>query len=305
MTESMGSLGYPFNLPHDARRHTSELRQARNLWAHNEPFDDPDTFRTLDTAGRLAKVIGLDQTHSELVALLTEYQNRSSPNREQPEEDQPALPAAVAQPDPEASFSGEPTIQEPGTSAAHVVVEVTTADALSYAMAHNGFRFVRQVKITNVGAEIRGAVVHVEASAQSGRISADFQQYVDLAAGQTITLDDLNVPVQATTMYELADRQLGKVLVTVQAAGTDAAVAELGRAETDLTLLPAQLWIAGRGLVSYEFLAAYVQPHHPSIAKLMSEAADILMQTTGSGSFDGYLEVGDGLTRSCSPSPRP
>ncbi|MEW1950944.1 DUF3320 domain-containing protein [Pseudarthrobacter sp902506025] len=294
MTESMGSLGYPFNLPHDARSHTSELRQARNRWAHNESFDDADTFRALDTAGRLAKVIGLDQTHSKLVALLTEYQNRSSPNREQPEEDQQALPAAVAQSDPpEESLPGEPSVPGPAASAAHVVVEVTTADALSYAMAHNGFRFVRQVKITNMGAEIRGAVVQVEASAQSGRISGDFQQYVDLAAGQSITLDDLNVPVQAATMYELADRQMGKVLVTVHAAGADAAVGELGRAETDLTLLPAQLWVAGRGLVSYEFLAAYVQPHHPSIAKLMSEAADILTQTTGSGSLDGYMEDGD------------
>ena len=294
MTESMGSLGYPFNLPHEARSHTSELRQARNRWAHNESFDDADTFRALDTAGRLAKVIGLDETHSKLVALLTEYQNRSSPNREQPEEDQQALPAAVAQSDhPEESLPGEPSVPGPAASAAHVVVEVTTADALSYAMAHNGFRFVRQVKITNTGAEIRGAVVQVEASAQSGRISGDFQQYVDLAAGQTITLDDLNVPVQAATMYELADRQMGKVLVTVHAAGADAAVGELGRAEADLTLLPAQLWIAGRGLVSYEFLAAYVQPHHPSIAQLMSEAADILTQTTGSGSFDGYLEDGD------------
>ncbi|TSE16656.1 DUF3320 domain-containing protein [Arthrobacter sp. KBS0703] len=293
MTESMGSLGYPFNLPHDARSHTSELRQARNRWAHNETFDDADTFRALDTAGRLAKVLGMDQTQSELVALLTEYQNRASP-KEQTEEDQQALPAAVAQTDhPEESFPGEPAVHGPAISAAHVVVEVITADSLSYAMAHNGFRFVRQVKITNNGAEIRGAVVQVEASAQTGRISGDFQQYVDLAAGQTITLDDLNVPVQATTMYELADRQMGKVLVTVHSAGADAAVAELGRAEADLTLLPAQLWIAGRGLVSYEFLAAYVQPHHPSIAKLMSEAADILVQTTGSGSFDGYLEDGD------------
>lgn len=36
MTESLGSLGYPFNLGHDARSYTSELRQMRNLWAHNE-----------------------------------------------------------------------------------------------------------------------------------------------------------------------------------------------------------------------------------------------------------------------------
>ncbi|WP_426989911.1 DUF3320 domain-containing protein [Pseudarthrobacter sp. Y6] len=294
MTEPMGSLGYPFNLPHDARSHTSELRQARNLWAHNESFNDADTFRTLDTTGRLAKVIGLNDTSSELTALLNAYQKRTSQNQEQPEENEQALPAAVVEPGvQEDSAADDSVAPEPVAASPHMVVEVTTADALSYAMAHNGFRFVRQVKVTNAGAEIRGAVVHIEATAQSGRISGDFQQYVDLAAGQTITLDDLNVPVQAATIYELADRQLGKVLVTVQSVGADSTVTELGRAEADLILLPAQLWIAGRGLVSYEFLAAYVQPHHPSIAKLISEAADVLMETTGSGSFDGYLEDGD------------
>lgn len=45
MTESLGSLGYPFNLAHAARSYTSELRQTRNLWAHNAEFDDNDTYR--------------------------------------------------------------------------------------------------------------------------------------------------------------------------------------------------------------------------------------------------------------------
>ena len=70
MTEPLGSLGYPFNLTHDARSYASELRQTRNLWAHNEAINDADTFRALDTAGRLAKHLGLDGAAQVLSALL-------------------------------------------------------------------------------------------------------------------------------------------------------------------------------------------------------------------------------------------
>lgn len=51
MTEALGSLGYPFNLAHDARSYTSELRQTRNLWAHNEAFDDAPRARYSWAAG--------------------------------------------------------------------------------------------------------------------------------------------------------------------------------------------------------------------------------------------------------------
>ena len=171
-----------------------------------------------------------------------------------------------------------------------VSVEITAAESLSYAMVHNGFKFVRQIKITNPGTEIRGAVVRVEVFASTGRISEDFQQYVDLAAGQAIVLDDVDVHVSAATMYELSDKQPGRVVVTIESGAAGPAATELGKAEARLQLLPAQLWIAGRGLVSYEFLAAFVQPHHPAISKLVSEAADLLARATGSSSLDGYTD---------------
>src|SRR6476620_8289330 len=80
MTEPLGSLGYPFNLSHDARSYTSELRQTRNLWAHNETFDDADTFRALDTAGRIAKHLDLNSAAQALTALLDEYKTRNAPD---------------------------------------------------------------------------------------------------------------------------------------------------------------------------------------------------------------------------------
>lgn len=285
MTESLGSLGYPFNLTHDARSHTSELRRNRNLWAHNETFNDADTFRALDTAGRLAKHLGLDGAAQGLSALLDEYKLRETSERASETSETGVVSSAEEKPDPQ-------PIEHP-IKQHSVSVEITAAKSLSYAMVHNGFKFVRQVKITNPGTEIRGAVVRVEVFASTGRISEDFQQYVDLAAGQAIVLDDIDVQISATTMYELSDKQPGRVVVTIDSGAAGPAAIELGKAEARLQLLPAHLWIAGRGLVSYEFLAAFVQPHHPAIAELVSEAADLLASTTGSSSLDGYTDGAD------------
>lgn len=283
MTESLGSLGYPFNLGHDARSYTSELRQTRNLWAHNETFNDADTFRALDTAGRLAKHLGLDGATQALGALLDEYKLRDMSERASETSETGVGSEAEEKSEPPQPF--EHAIKQHPVS-----VEITAAESLSYAMVHNGFKFVRQIKITNPGVEIRGAVVRVEVFASTGRISEDFQQYVDLAAGQAIVLDDVDVHVSAATMYELSDKQPGRVVVTIESGAAGSGATNLGKAEARLQLLPAQLWIAGRGLVSYEFLAAFVQPHHPAISKLVSEAADALASATGSNSLDGYTE---------------
>lgn len=282
MTESLGSLGYPFNLGHDARSYTSELRQTRNLWAHNETFDDADTYRSLDTASRLARHLALDGTAQALSALLDGYKSRDATEGASDASETGIGSIAEEKPEPQ-------PLEHPIKH--HTVsVEITAAESLSYAMVHNGFKFVRKVKITNPGTEIRGAVVRVEVFASTGRISEDFQQYVDLAAGQAIVLDDIDVHISATTMYELSDKQPGRVVVTIDSGAASSAATELGKAEARLQLLPAQLWIASRGLVSYEFLAAFVQPHHPAIAKLVSEAADLLASTTGSSSLDGYTD---------------
>lgn len=281
LTESLGSLGYPFNLDHDSRSYSSELRQIRNFWAHNESFDDADTFRALDTAQRLAKNLELAESAGTLSTLLNEYSMTGAAK-------------ATAESAGAGSKVGQivsPQLSEPAVLKHLVSVEVTAAESLSYAMVHNGFKFVRQIRITNPGAEIRGAVVRVEVFASAGKISEEFQQYVDLAAGQSIVLDNIDVHVSATTMYELSDKQSGQVVVSVESGLAGSAAMESGKAEARLDLLPAQLWVAGRGLVSYEFLAAFVQPHHPAISVLVSEASDLLKQSTGSSSLDGYQDT--------------
>ncbi len=46
------------DLGHSGRSYVSELREVRNRWAHQQPFDAEDTFRALDTMCRLLEMTG-------------------------------------------------------------------------------------------------------------------------------------------------------------------------------------------------------------------------------------------------------
>ena len=69
------------------RSHVSELRDARNKWAHQEQFTSEDTERTLDTAARLLTAISAEQAaevanmRQELRRLVIDEQTRSATRR--------------------------------------------------------------------------------------------------------------------------------------------------------------------------------------------------------------------------------
>src|SRR6266567_4607809 len=44
-------------LGHAERSLVSELRDCRNKWAHQEPFSSDDSYRSLDSAGRLLSAV--------------------------------------------------------------------------------------------------------------------------------------------------------------------------------------------------------------------------------------------------------
>ena len=69
------------------RSHVSELRDARNKWAHQESFSSDDTERALDTAARLLAAISAEQANEvakmrlELRRLVFDEQTRSDTRR--------------------------------------------------------------------------------------------------------------------------------------------------------------------------------------------------------------------------------
>lgn len=62
---------YPFSdqLSRPQQAFTSELREARNAWAHNASFSDDDAYRYLDTAERLLAAIGSPEEADEVKAI--------------------------------------------------------------------------------------------------------------------------------------------------------------------------------------------------------------------------------------------
>jgi len=59
---------YPFDgqLTPVQRSYSSELRDARNSWAHGDSFSDDDAYRVLDTAERLVKSLGAGDVADEV-----------------------------------------------------------------------------------------------------------------------------------------------------------------------------------------------------------------------------------------------
>ena len=62
---------FPFDgqLSRSRRPYASELRDARNSWAHGASFSDDDAYRALDTAERLLKGIGQGWRRDEVAKI--------------------------------------------------------------------------------------------------------------------------------------------------------------------------------------------------------------------------------------------
>jgi len=69
-------------LGHGERSLVSELRESRNRWAHQQPFDFDDTYRLLDSTGRLLQAIKSSQvqqiSNSKRDVLLQEFNRELS-----------------------------------------------------------------------------------------------------------------------------------------------------------------------------------------------------------------------------------
>ena len=71
---------YPFrdHLSRSQESFASELRDARNAWAHGKPFSPDDTYRTLDTAERLLRAVGAVEAADRVGEMRTELRRVSS-----------------------------------------------------------------------------------------------------------------------------------------------------------------------------------------------------------------------------------
>ncbi|THJ66861.1 DUF4011 domain-containing protein [Arthrobacter echini] len=158
-----------------------------------------------------------------------------------------------------------------------------SAPELSYAMAYNGQRIISRLTITNAGPEIRGAVLKLSVTGESGLVTQPSEHYLDMPPHKTVMIAEPEVRADPAVLLQLQDRQQGIIRADLEADGQ-----LLAHHTAPIELLAAHHWRHHSGLLTLESLAAFVQPNHPAITTLCSEASDLLVAATGSGSLEGY-----------------
>ncbi len=161
-----------------------------------------------------------------------------------------------------------------------ITLEAFTEETASYTSQQSGQILVRQVLVRNLsGAPVREACL---------RISADpaflypYETVVPyLPADKPYRISAPLPALSADYLSSLTDRQRAVMTFTL--------VKEeevLGVCRREITLLPYDFW-QGTGSRP-ELLAAYVQPGHPFVSRLLAGAASLLETWTGDGSLDAY-----------------
>jgi hypothetical protein len=318
MTEPLGALGRPFEivLGRAGTRLAGELREVCNAWAHNGSFSDDDAYRAVDSAQRLLVICGAVEAGETLAGLRRELQVRMAvpaPAAESLPVDAPApapdvvaplafspppqTPRRVPTPQPviaprstdatptPGTPDASPTEDTRSTTPSSVTVTISCAPVISYAMAHNGLTVISDITLTSPTTTARGARLTVGIESALGPIGAPTEYFVDLVAGSETLVPQLDIKVDPSIMLGVEEARPARVVVTV--AHDDL---ELGRGTVDVLLLAANQWLARPTLMSLEMLAAHVQPNHPALESLVSEAADELARTTGSGALVGYQQ---------------
>src|SRR5918997_150690 len=165
---------------------------------------------------------------------------------------------------------------------AAVSIEVTSTPVLSYALAHNRIPVINRLALTS-DTTVRGATVRLGVRDAEGPIAVAVERLVDLDEGRTTVLTDLGLVMDPAAMLHVEEQRPGVIDVEVESDGV-----LLGEGSRVVQVLAAQQWLATPVPLALEMLAAHVMPNHPAITALVTEAAGILEQRTGSGALVGY-----------------
>jgi len=164
----------------------------------------------------------------------------------------------------------------PETRVTATDLEVDAAPVLSYPMAHNRLAVVSRIAVRHRGPAVAGASVQVEVRDVEGRIGTAWERLVDLAPDAETQLTDIDLHLDADAMLQIETQRPAQVVVSVLGDGV-----LLAERSVPVQLLAARQWVAVPPLLATELLAAFVMPNHPTVAALVAEASDLLVERTG------------------------
>lgn len=168
-----------------------------------------------------------------------------------------------------------------------VTIELDAVGLLSYAFAHNRMPVIPRLEITNsTGRPIEGVRLDIEIATVDGVLNRPYNSEIGLLEAGLTPVSTANLRLDPALLADLEEQRPGTINARLTLAGGTvlARVVEQVRvlAHNHWMLLPENLQL------SYEALAAYVMPNHPSIAGLLGKAHDIIGRRTGSSALEGY-----------------
>src|SRR3954470_8363731 len=163
-----------------------------------------------------------------------------------------------------------------------ISIEITSTPVLSYALAHNRIPVVSRLALT-ADAPVRGATVRLGVRDAEGPIARSIELLADIDEGRTTVLTDVGLVMDPAAMLHVEEQRPGVIDVEVEVDGE-----VVGETSRSVQVLAANQWLATPLPLALEMLAAHVMPNPPAVTALVSEAADLLEQKTGSGAFVGY-----------------
>ncbi|HET9648578.1 MAG TPA: DUF4011 domain-containing protein [Microlunatus sp.] len=166
---------------------------------------------------------------------------------------------------------------------AEVTIEVLAAPEVNHAMAHNGLPFMHRIVVGSAGALERVVIAVRVVDGYGTMISRPWQHYVDrIEPERPLAIDQPAVRLDPAYLATVEEETGAELVVDVSCGAEPVATAT-----HPLRVLAARQWILDPDapVLSLELLAAFVQPNHPALPALVSEAAQLLADTTGSGSL--------------------
>lgn len=171
-------------------------------------------------------------------------------------------------------------LPEPTPSLHPVLVEVSIAPTLNFAMEQSGVPFVSGLRVQNLGAErLAGATFTVAMEPELGEPSTLALETI--RGGEELYLPAVDVRLPPGRLRALVEAERGRVSWSLRCG--DLALASGAAA---IELLAFNEWPGLRAPPA--LIAAFVMPNHPVIATLLRRCRDRLLSATGDASISGY-----------------
>ncbi|WP_411731280.1 DUF4011 domain-containing protein [Paeniglutamicibacter sp.] len=257
MMAAPGAAGHVIEISAEQQQLAGQLRDLCSAWEHGAGFGAEDVQRGLKACAEF--LLSLDLEHVALrVGDL-------------------AVAAAEQGDDPE-TLAGQDSVTT--GNGGQVRIDIAHSPSINYATAHTHARILERVVLENHGDQVRPILVTAVLMSGNLAVSAVADRRLELPPGVS-TLHDLDVALDPAAFALIDTRRPGKLIVRVAENGKLIAE-ESGAVE----LLPASHWPGAGTRANAELLAAFVQPQHPLLTAILSEAGDLFRLRTGAESLD-------------------